>query len=695
MKHSIMETSINERINSQLYSDVINSYPDINAITSTRNIEPGSYKEAVDQCLDQTIATMNSVGGQTLFTRLRLTPTTKNATLAQLAKIYFQFYFPENALALLVAKQENPLTQNSKEPHQTNKTDFSSAPREHVRFKLFYDQGFSIASMVDLCLGADIKISTGNFNYQQSFLTLNSLPDYITENSTSESTLKALVANDSFAGVGSGLVDVAYPASASGVSINQKICIEGLIDLDRGNPMFHNFPIITRNMSEIYIRLYMENFLRELKIVYLNKSRVASVISGSLSGASIANGTAITLVTNNGSGHALVTTEGGTNAFTTSGATSITGSIAINNSSMGPVEILPYQALPADKADYIYLDGVLCKVRLIVNNNSDFTAANQPFISATRPLIRNFTGIHWTRFEIRRFEFDIEDYEDIKASQARAGVYKFPVHIWKSKNFDQTNMASNSSNALQTVLNCPNIDRMFITMPLTRDYNTFCPTLAATDMNPQINNSPVLPRTEDNLNTRTIERIGSVFVDTDKYSMPSDLFNSLNIPTWNKHLWEKSAGTYGGAAAFSELQRSTTITSANPATQINQSPIFIPNKYAYALELNEGGCFRRGVNSVLRAQYLPNLPLNLQQSTTTSDDVYYKKELSVDSGGNNINEDVLVQNNYNWAGNVQYGDFRASGAVSSVHCLCDYIFKMEFDQFGLLTNFGISPYDDQ
>ena len=43
----LLETSINERVNSQLYSDVISSYVDINAITAQRNIVPGSYKESV------------------------------------------------------------------------------------------------------------------------------------------------------------------------------------------------------------------------------------------------------------------------------------------------------------------------------------------------------------------------------------------------------------------------------------------------------------------------------------------------------------------------------------------------------------------------------------------------------------------------------------------------------------------------
>ena len=627
-----METSINERVNSQLYSDVISSYVDINSITAQRNIVPGSFKETMDQCMDQTLATLNSAGGQTLFTRLRISPTSRNATLAQLAKIYFQYQIPENSLAVILSDEHTP---GAAEPAASYKVTSGTGLTitEHLRFKLFYNNGFSIASMVELCLGADAKISTGNFNYQQSMLTLNSLPDFITDHSTSETTLKALVEDVNYAGVGSGLIDIALGTFAQNKCLNKaigfQINIEGLCDLDRGNPLFHNFPIITRNMGELYIRLYMENFLRELKIVYLNKTGID-----------------------------ISTTQPITN-------------------------YLPYQALPVDKPDYIYLDGKLRKVQLVNIQGHTFSDSVQyPFGSGTFPFIRELTNIHWSRFEVRRYEFDIQDYEDIKASQARAGVYKFPVHVWRSKNFDQTNQASNSSNALQTTLNCPNIDRMFITMPLTRDYWTFCPAVAATDINPQIDNSPVLPRTEDNLNIRTVERIGSVFVDTDKYSMPKDLYNSLSVPTVGKHLWEKSTSTYGGAKAFCDVQDGQTD---------NQSPIYVPNKFAYALELNEGGCFRRGYNSVLEGRYKSNLPVNLQQSTSTSADIYFDST----RGGTISTGADLLSTNAKWASRCMYGDYKDSGAVSSIHCLCDYIFKVSFDQYGMMTDFSISEYDDR
>ena len=672
-----VEASINERVNSQLYSDVISSYVDINSVTAQRNIIPGSYKETVVQCTDQTLATLNSAGGQTLFTRFKLTPQVRNATLAQLAQIYFQYIIPANSLGILLKPESTTAFKDTTADtlagaSQTNfRNNGWGAGSEHLKFKLFYDTGFSLASMVQLCLVADAKVSTENFNYQQSLLTLNSLPDYVTENSNCESTLKALVENPGFRGVGSGLIDIDLGANPQDTAdeyvyiIKQDIGIEGCIDLDRGNPLFHNFPIITRNMGELYIRLYMENFLRELKVVYLNKSR----------GNTSANFTAFT-----GQLEAK-----GTNAdasvkqvlTVTNNSNSLTGTLY-----QGSVDYLPYQRLPVDKADIIFLDGIVYKIKLVnLKQNSINTASNVVPFSQTNP-IYTLNNIQWTRFEIRKQEFDIEEYEDIKASQAKTGTYKFPVHIWRSKNFDQTNAASSSSNALQTTLNAPNIDRVFITQPWSRDYYTFLPTVACTDINPQLHNNPVLPRTEDCLNSRTVERLGSVFVDTDKYSMPTDLFNSLNVPTSGKQLWLKGINTYGGVGAYEKIQRGISL----------HEKVLLPNKFSYALELNEGGCFRRGFNSVIDGNYSPTVPVNLQQSTQTSSDIYWDGGATYDTADQ---EEDIVNTNSGFNSVVSYGDLRVSGAVASIHCLCDYIFWINFDQFGMMTDFGVSEYNDR
>ncbi len=639
----LLETSINERVNSQLYSDVISSYVDINAITAQRNIVPGSYKESVTQCTDQTLATLNSAGGQTLFTRLKLTPQIRNATLAQLAQIYFQYVIPGGSLGVIVRKYTANTT---KESIATDTSTDLNGLSADLHFKLFYDSGFSIASMVQLCLTADAKVSTENFNYQQTLLTLNSLPDFVTENSSSECTLKGLVENPTYRGVGSGLITVKLTGSAStfGVTIAQPIGIEGVIDLNKGNPLFHNFPIITRNMGELYIRLYMENFLRELKVVYLDKTRTPPQ-------------------------HIQ------------------TPSTSTDTNAGEPQQCLPYQRLPIDKPDFVYLKGELYKVKLVnIKTNSWNPSATISF-QQTNPIF-TLPNIEWKRFEIRKIEFDVEEFDDIKASQAKAGMYKFPVHIFRSKNFDQTNAASSSANALQTTLNAPNIDRLFITQPLSRDYYTFLPTPATTDINPQLHNNPVLPRTEDALNSRTVERLGSVFIDTDKYSISSDLLNSLNIPTYNKQLWIKSANTYGGQSAFEYVQR---------GIHVPTERVMIPNKFAYGLELNAGGCFRRGFNSVIDGNYSPTVPINLQQSLQTSANLYFDDGVAhnfdtFDTAGE---QDAIVNTSKGFGAAVSYGDLTASGAVASVHCLCDYVFWISFDQFGNMTDFGVSEYNDR
>ena len=686
-----MEVSINERINSNLYSDVINSYVDINSVTSTRNIVPGSYKETVSQCLDQTLATLNSAGGQTLFTRLLLTPQVRNATLAQLAQIYFQYVIPANSLGIIM-KKITDVTSYKEDITEACDVNFGTgnvnAPTA-LHFKLFYDTGFSIASMVQLCLTADAKVSTENFNYQQSLLTLNSLPDQVTDNSNSETTLRSLVGSPTYRGVGSGLITAYLRDSVNATNylaaIGQDIGIEGVIDLDKGNPLFHNFPIITRNMGELYIRLYMENFLRELKVVYLDKEMSPKTFNGTAA-VNIANGSALTLKGTNADASVSqqYTLQAAANNIGVTGAITVTGGEGSN--------WLPYQRLPADKPDFVYLNGDVYKVKLInLRTNADFiqpdgtvkVVTSAPTFAQTNP-IYTLANISWKRFEIRKVEFDIEDFEDIKASQAKAGVYKFPVHIFRSKNFDQTNAASSSSNALQTTLNAPNIDRIFITQPFSRDYYTFLPTIASTDINPQLHNNPVLPRTEDCLNSRTVARIASVFIDTDKHAPPTDLINSLDVPTVGKKLWLKGQDTYGGQSAFEEVQRGIVL---------NKWKVLLPNKFSYALELNEGGCFRRGYNSVIDGRYSPVVPVNLQQSVGTSADIYndaYAAAQTYDTADQNV-----LANNSTFNAAVSYGHFMKSGAVASIHCLCDYVFHVNFDAYGNMVDFGISEYNDR
>ena len=154
---SELEISINERVNSQLYSDVTNSYVDINSVLSRRNIVNGSYAESVVQCEDLPLTNLNSACGQNIFTRFKLTPSIRNATLAQLAQIYFQYQIPANTLGFILHKYDK---EGDPENIATDKADpiTNNDISEHLKCKLFYDNGFSIAS--------EVQLSTISFNFK-------------------------------------------------------------------------------------------------------------------------------------------------------------------------------------------------------------------------------------------------------------------------------------------------------------------------------------------------------------------------------------------------------------------------------------------------------------------------------------------------------------------------------------------------
>ena len=462
--------------------------------------------------------------------------------------------------------------------------------------------------MVQLCLTADAKVSTENFNYQQTLLTLNSLPDFVTENSSSECTLKGLVENPTYRGVGSGLITVSLDVADNsadhyGVPITQPIGIEGVIDLNKGNPLFHNFPIITRNMGELYIRLYMENFLRELKVVYLDKHRA--------------------------------------HKFTVESNTV---------SDLQPQECLPYQRLPIDKPDFVYLKGELYKVKLVNIKTNSWDTTQAISFQQTNPIF-TLPNIEWKRFEIRKIEFDVEEFDDIKASKQKPACTN-SLSTYSEAKLDQP-MQPVHQPTHDRPHKRPNIDPSFITQPLSRDYYTFLPTPATTDINPQLHNNPVLPRTEDALNSRTVERLGSVFIDTDKYSVSADLLNSLNIPTYNKQLWIKSANTYGGQSAFEYVQRGIHV----PVNRLD------PQQIRLRFGVKCWRCFAE-VQQCNRWQLFPTVPINLQQS------LKHPRTCILTIGATLTQQATgRIVNTSKGFGARFIGDLTASGAVASVHPL--------------------------
>ncbi|KAA6309869.1 MAG: hypothetical protein EZS28_056422, partial [Streblomastix strix] len=56
--------------------------------------------------------------------------------------------------------------------------------------------------------------------------------------------------------------------------IPHDITFSGVLDLNQLNPIFNSFPVLTRNYASLYLQLWVQDFLQDLKIVWLNKSDV-------------------------------------------------------------------------------------------------------------------------------------------------------------------------------------------------------------------------------------------------------------------------------------------------------------------------------------------------------------------------------------------------------------------------------------
>ncbi|KAA6399858.1 MAG: hypothetical protein EZS28_004613 [Streblomastix strix] len=67
------------------------------------------------------------------------------------------------------------------------------------------------------------------------------------------------------------VIKFATTAGAFNYKIPEDIIIAGVLDLNQLNPIFNSFPELTRNYASIYLQLWTQDFLQDLKVVRLNK----------------------------------------------------------------------------------------------------------------------------------------------------------------------------------------------------------------------------------------------------------------------------------------------------------------------------------------------------------------------------------------------------------------------------------------
>ncbi|KAA6403677.1 MAG: hypothetical protein EZS28_000790 [Streblomastix strix] len=119
-----------------------------------------------------------------------------------------------------------------------------------------------------------------NYAREQAIISRDSLSDLCTKNSVNISSLENIIERNRHYGVfidiPLGEIDSQANAATADTSINYKIpqdiTFSGVLDLKYLNPIFNSFPILTSNYFTLLQELWKQDFLQDLKVVWLNKN---------------------------------------------------------------------------------------------------------------------------------------------------------------------------------------------------------------------------------------------------------------------------------------------------------------------------------------------------------------------------------------------------------------------------------------
>ncbi|KAA6355595.1 MAG: hypothetical protein EZS28_048878, partial [Streblomastix strix] len=142
---------------------------------------------------------------------------------------------------------------------------------------LKYWLGFATAcgpfQQVAICKQNTKLWETSIYAREQAIICSNSLSDLTVNNSVSVSPLESITQGKRHCGV---FIDI--PRSKLNTSTNDyfykihdPITFSGVLDLNQLNSIFNEFHVLPRNYANLYLQLWMIDFLQVLKIVSLNK----------------------------------------------------------------------------------------------------------------------------------------------------------------------------------------------------------------------------------------------------------------------------------------------------------------------------------------------------------------------------------------------------------------------------------------
>ncbi|KAA6358918.1 MAG: hypothetical protein EZS28_045555, partial [Streblomastix strix] len=322
---------------------------------------------------------------------------------------------------------------------------------------------------IAICKDSQKLWDTSIYARDQAIIASNSLTDQCTANSVTVSPLESIVQGKRHCGI---FIDIPVNdisvAGAFNYLIPYDIVFSGVMDLNQLNPIFNSFPVLTRNYASLYIQLWMQDFLQDLKVVWLNKYN------------------------------------------------------PVDNS------YLAYAMIPPEKPDIIYLKNRAAEVAYdrynirLVNMEGKPNTTTIP--SATISQIKN---AKFNELYINNICFNMENEGVIIDMIRNQRIINFPTQVLRtqSSNYPASNIATGGG-FIQTIMSFANIKSMFVTFAMPQYPTWFFPDLFK-NIDLIIDQRHVIPSAYSALTQDVCGQMFDCFVDQDVVSASSDLYHSL------------------------------------------------------------------------------------------------------------------------------------------------------------------------
>ncbi|KAA6361595.1 MAG: hypothetical protein EZS28_042877, partial [Streblomastix strix] len=286
-----------------VHSDYVSGYIQLGEVLKSLSIHPQSFEISKQNFFDSPITELTSSGVKYIMAPFGARG--KSAcSMVQTCQVNWTITIPANTLAIqfnktygswdttdkLIARTnsnglEYPLADLTTNMTQTAYAYFGKTAQEiESSERLQFWIGFSstCGPFYQFQLMKDAAALWGSAIYarEQALISVNSLSDLCTKNSVRVSPLESIIEGKRHCGVfiDIPLCEIDRQATVATIGtpfyyrIPNDITFSGVLDLNQLNPIFNSFPVLIRNYGTLHLQLWIQDFLQDLKVVWLNKN---------------------------------------------------------------------------------------------------------------------------------------------------------------------------------------------------------------------------------------------------------------------------------------------------------------------------------------------------------------------------------------------------------------------------------------